>query len=470
MSDPQLEVTDTLWTRTVDSVQRVWRDLAATLDSDAISNDLEGKSATLLLDRMRACIDAEGGEVSARARAAQLGEHYLGLSLQGRRKFLDLLAQNFDPDATAIEAAIDAYRNADGEESKANQLQILRDTLVPPRRSLLTQFNALPQGVKFLVDMRADLLQFARETAALTALDREMERLLGSWFDIGFLELQRITWDSPASLLEKLIAYEAVHEIQSWTDLRNRLDSDRRLFAFFHPRMPSEPLIFVEVALVNGIAGSIQTLLDEDAPIVDPQEADTAIFYSISNTQEGLRGISFGNFLIKKVVEELKAEFPNLKAFSTLSPIPGFRHWLSQAISNGDPDILSADDKKRIMKIQGGKFSKGDLARLLDEGKWSTQTELSEALKPTMLRLCARYLLSEKRRGRPYDPVARFHLSNGAQLERINWLGDSSDKGLRESAGMMVNYLYRLKDIERNHERFAKNGFVTAATAVKNLL
>ncbi len=469
MSEAVTPEPNTFWTRTVNSVQRVWHDLSASLDGDAVSNSLEGKSADILLERMRACIEAEGGEVSARARAAQLGEDYLGLNEQGRQRFLELLAENFAPDPARIESAIDAYR-AGTFEDEWRTLQDLQDALVPPRRALLTQFNALPQGVKFLVDMRADLLPFARRSPALTALDREMERLLASWFDIGFLELQRISWDSPAALLEKLIAYEAVHEIRSWTDLRNRLDSDRRLFAFFHPRMPSEPLIFVEVALVNGIAGSIQTLLDEDAPAMDPNAADTAIFYSISNTQEGLRGISFGNFLIKRVVEELKSEFPNLKAFSTLSPIPLFQKWLTDTIAGGDPEILTADDRKRLKKTSGNKFGKGDLARLLDEGGWQGDEDLAEALKPALMRLCARYLLSEKRRDRPFDPVARFHLSNGAQLERINWLGDRSDKGMRESAGMMVNYLYRIADIDRNHERYAKNGFVTAATAVKSLL
>ena len=460
---------DTLWTRTVNSVQRVWRDLAATLEGDAIANTLEGKSADILLERMRACIDAEGGEVSARARAAQLGEDYLGLTGEGRRRFLEILAENFGPDPAAVDSAIEGYRNSD-PAAAAKALQNLQDALIPPRRSLLTQFNALPQGVKFLVDMRADLLPFVRGSDALAALDRDMERLLASWFDIGFLELQQISWESPAALLEKLIAYEAVHEIQSWADLRNRLDSDRRLFAFFHPRMPSEPLIFVEVALVNGISGSIQTLLDEDAPIVDPHAADTAIFYSISNTQQGLRGISFGNFLIKRVVEELKAEFPNLKAFSTLSPIPLFRNWLADTISSGDPDILTADDRKKLKKVSGAKFGKGDLARVLEEGAWAEQTDMADALKPVLMRLCARYLLNEKRRDRPFDPVARFHLSNGAQVERINWHGDVSEKGLRESAGLMVNYLYRLSDIDRNHERYAKNGFVTASTAVKGLV
>lgn len=469
MSEIAAQPQETLWTRTVNSVRRVWLDLGATLDSDAIPAKLEGKAADQLLERMRACIASEGGEVSARARAAQLGQYYMGLDAPGRKRFLEILAGNFGPDEEKVETAIDAYHKA-APEKKAKARQALQAALTPPRQSLLTQFNALPEGVKFLVDLRAELLRYTKESPELADLDQDLERLLVSWFDIGFLELQRITWNSSAALLEKLISYEAVHEIRSWTDLRNRLDSDRRLFAFFHPRMPMEPLIFVEVALVNGIAGSIQTLLDEDAPIIDPNAADTAIFYSISNTQRGLRGISFGNFLIKRVVEELKGEFPNLKAFSTLSPIPMFRHWLEGVIAEGDPNLLTAEDRKRLKKITGEKFGKGDLLRSVTSGDWMKDAELSEALRPALLRLCARYLVQEKRKERPLDPVARFHLSNGAQVERINWLGDISDKGMRESAGMMVNYLYRLNDIEKNHERFAKNGFVATSSGVRSLL
>lgn len=469
MSDIAAQPQETLWTRTVNSVRRVWQDLGATLDSDAIPAKLDGKAADMLLERMRACIDAEGGEVSARARAAQLGQYYLGLDADGRKRFLEILATNFGPDEAAVEKAIDTYHKA-ADEKRARARQALQDVLTPPRQALLTQFNALPEGVKFLVDLRADLLGHTKNAPALADLDHDLERLLVSWFDIGFLELHRITWNSPAALLEKLISYEAVHEIRSWTDLRNRLDSDRRLFAFFHPRMPMEPLIFVEVALVNGIAGSIQTLLDEDAPIIDPNAADTAIFYSISNTQRGLRGISFGNFLIKRVVEELKGEFPNLKTYSTLSPIPMFRNWLEGVIAEGDPNLLTAEDRKRIKKVTGDKFGKGDLLRAVTNTDWSKDPDLAEALRPTLLRLCARYLTKEKRRELPADPVARFHLSNGAQVERINWLGDVSTKGMRESAGMMVNYLYRLSDIEKNHERFAKNGFVATSSGVRGLL
>ncbi|MDJ0685897.1 MAG: malonyl-CoA decarboxylase [Alphaproteobacteria bacterium] len=464
---------ESFWHRTLRGARRVWSDWAGSLEADLVGPTLSEADAEILLRHMRDCIAGEGGEVSARARAARLGEIYWGLDDQGRRRFLTLIVENFGPDEAVIEKAIEAYRAAPPKaspEDRAARIGDLRAALDNPWIELLTQFNALPQGVKFLVDMRADILGFLKEEPSLAPLDRDMQRLLASWFDIGFLSLTRITWESPAALLEKLIEYEAVHEIRSWTDLRNRLDSDRRLFAFFHPRMPMEPLIFVEVALVKGIAGSVQALLDEDAPVLAPDVADTAIFYSISNSQAGLKGVSFGNFLIKRVVEELKNESPNLRAFATLSPIPGFKRWLDRAIAEGLSGMMSASERRLLKSALGDAFKKGDLPRLLAGPDWRAKPETADALRPMLMRLCARYLLQEKRGAEPLDPVARFHLNNGAQLDRINWLGDVSDKGMRESAGMMVNYLYKLSEIERNHERYAKNAFITASSQVKDLL
>ena len=273
---------------------------------------------------MRACLAGRGGEVSARNRAAKLAETYLELDEAGRKEFLRTLA-SFDSDPDAVATAYAAVQAATDPAERATAKAALRRALEPPRLRLLTQFTTIPDGRKFLVDLRGFLLKMRRDDKLLAALEADLRGLLAAWFDIGFLELQRIDWNSPAALLEKLVGYEAVHEIRSWRDLKNRLDSDRRCYAFFHPRMPGEPLIFVEVALVKGLAGSVQRLLDEKAPVLDPREADTAIFYSISNCQQGLAGISFGNFLIKRVVEELSAEFRNLKTFATLSPIPGFR-------------------------------------------------------------------------------------------------------------------------------------------------
>lgn len=472
MSEPS---TTGFWARTLRGAKELWLDLGSGADGAFPAGpDLTARDEGPLLKQMQACLDAEGGEVSARQRAARLGQVYLELGPAGRARFLSLLATHFDPDKKALDAAIERYRAAHDDGAARLAQHEMRRLARPPRLSLLTQFNALPQGVKFLADMRADLLSFKKEAPELEALDRDFQDLLASWFDIGFLEMQSISWDSPASLLEKLIAYEAVHEIRSWHDLRNRLESDRRLFAFFHPRMPTEPLIFVEVALVNGIAGHIQTLLDESEPIVDPRKADTAIFYSISNTQRGLRGISFGNFLIKRVVDSLRAELPNLKTFATLSPIPGFRKWLEASVQMGKPRILTADDRKRLRRATGKTIAKGHLIGLLDDPVWMDQPALSEALRPALLRLCARYLVEEKSpRGQPpppLDSVARFHLSNGAQIERINWMGDSSAKGIAQSAGMMVNYLYRFNDIEKNHEKLMSEGTVAVSGSVKSLI
>jgi malonyl-CoA decarboxylase len=301
-------------------------------------------------------------------------------------------------------------------------------------------------------------------------LEADLRGLLAAWFDIGFLELQRIDWHSPAVLLEKLVGYEAVHEIRSWRDLKNRLDSDRRCYAFFHPRMPGEPLIFVEVALVKGLAGSVQSLLDEKAPLQDTREADTAIFYSISNCQQGLAGISFGNFLIKRVVEELSGEFRNLKTFATLSPIPGFRAWLDGKLAEDQPGLLSDEESASLGSAMPAPSGEQALAGILGKRGWWRETGLRKTTEPVLLRLCARYLLVEangKKRAR--DPVAHFHLSNGARVERINMLGDTSEKGAKESATLMVNYLYDPAKIEDWHEDYAGEGKRNASTTVRRL-
>jgi len=305
----------------------------------------------------------------------------------------------------------------------------------------------------------------------LRGLADDLRDLLANWFDIGFLELQRITWDAPASLLEKLMAYEAVHEIRGWTDLKNRLEADRRCFAFFHPRMPDEPLIFVEVALVSGIAGNIETLLDETAPMGNPQTADTAIFYSISNCQRGLVGISFGDFLIKRVVDALAAELPRLKTFATLSPLPAFRAWLAAEAEQGP--LLLPSEAKTVEVVSAGMDAAGAddaLLRLLDRPEWVDDLRIAAALREPLLRLAARYLLHARApSGRALDPVAHFHLSNGARVEQLDWLGDRSPKGLQQSAGIMVNYLYRLGNIEANHEAYRDEGRVAASSTVRGL-
>ena len=322
--------------RTIRNLKEGWERIAGDSYDDVVAStrpNLPNEDSNKIFKQMQACLKGKGGEVSARSRAATLGHVYLALNLKGKERFLKLLAENFDINLNETDIAILNFQKSIKTIDKANYKTQLRRTLETPRLKLLTQFNALPEGIKFLVDMRADILSLLSTNPSLKPLEEDLKELLSSWFDVGFLELKRITWDtSSAALLEKLIAYEAVHTIESWEDLKNRLDSDRRCFAYFHPHMPDEPLIFVEVALVNGISRDVQLLLDRSAPVIDPQKADTAIFYSISNAQKGLAGISFGNFLIKRVVSQLASEFNNLKTFATLSPIPGFMKWLKDTL------------------------------------------------------------------------------------------------------------------------------------------
>jgi malonyl-CoA decarboxylase len=465
--------------RTVQNLREVWREMAdrtSGIFSALPSPGLADKDVEPLKAQLRDCLEARGGEVSARSRAANLGRTFLYLNEQGHRRFLQILANEFDVNRAVMDRAVEALQRAGTDVAKRIEAeQNLRQALHPPRLRLLTQFNALPEGVHFLVDLRAELLSFCKGDPALMALERDLKFLLSSWFDVGFLELREITWDSPASLLEKLIAYEAVHAIKSWDDLKNRLSPDRRCFAFFHPRMPSEPLIFVEVALVNGIAHNIQVLLDEQAPVLDPTKADTAIFYSISNTQEGLAGISFGSFLIKRVVDVLTAEFKGLKIFATLSPIPGFRAWLDNKIAGlgkeAESVLLSQSERKALTTLKL-KVEKGNaLQTLLQLPAWHQQPEFVQAVKAPLMRLCAHYLVEAKRAdGVAYDRVAHFHLSNGARVERLNWLANTSPEGFAQSAGIMVNYRYKLDDIEANHEAYTGEGRVRVSSSVRSLL
>ena len=465
--------------RTMQNLREAWREVAdwrGGLLSAAPGPNLPEKDAEALKAQMRDCLEARGGEVSARARAANLGRIYLSLNAKGRKRFLQILTTEFDIDRKAVDKTATKLQQAgDNAEERAKAERALWQALQPPRLRLLAQLNALPEGFHFLVDLRAELLVWRKDAPALAALERDLLSLLASWFDVGFLELRRLTWDSPAALLEKVIAYEAVHPIRSWDDLKNRLSSDRRCFAFFHPRMPNEPLIIVQVALVHGIADNVHTLLDETAPVLDPHSADTAIFYSISNAHEGLSGISFGNFLIKRVVDELTAEFKNLKTFATLSPIPGFRAWLDSKLAEPGKDVeaelLNAADRKALAAAAGAGPEPVSLQTLLQTPDWHQKPELAKALKHPLQRLCARYLAKEKREGgTAYDRVAHFHLSNGSRIERLNWLADTSARGISQSAGMMVNYLYKLNDIEANHEAYRGEGKVTTSSAIRSLL
>ncbi len=445
--------------RALRRITSVWRDMASSVARDE-GDDIEAQ--------MRACLEGRGGEVSARNRAAKLAETYLSLDADGQRQFLRTLA-GFDADEAAITKAVARISEAREPADKAAAKSALRRVLEPPRQRLVTQFTTIPDGMKFLVELRNTLLGHTRTDPLLAAFEADLRGLLANWFDVGFLELRRIDWNSPAALLEKLVGYEAVHEITSWRDLKNRLDSDRRCYAFFHPRMPDEPLIFVEVALVRGLANSVQGLLDEDAPVQNPGEADAAIFYSISNCQRGLAGISFGNFLIKRVVSELSAEFPNLKTFATLSPIPGFCRWLDKKIGEEGATLLTEEEAPALLALMPAEDAAMALHALLARPSWVEDAAQRRVVEPVLTRLCARYLLAEGQGKRAADPVAHFHLSNGARVERINVGADVSPKGMKESASMMVNYLYAPDRIEANHEEYAGEGKRQASTVVRKL-
>jgi malonyl-CoA decarboxylase len=424
--------------------------------------DLPDDDIPRLKSRIDACLEGKGGETARRARAAELGQAYLSLSPAGRKKFLLTLAQDYGLPREAAMAKVDAWR-ASKQPPRA-----LVGALEAPAVRLMREFVGVPQGVKFVVDLRAELLALGKTDASARALSDDLRPLLGAWFDVAFLDLVRIDWRAPAALLEKLVAYEAVHAIRSWRDLKNRLDSDRRCFAFFHPRMPEEPLIFVEVALVDGLAGNVQRLLDAKAETSDAGRANTAIFYSISNCQQGLAGISFGNFLIKRVAEQLARDLPNIRDFATLSPIPGLRRHIDERLKTEGDAALTQAEIASLMPVIDEAQGAIAVRRLLDRPNWWTVPAIDKALRPILCRLAARYLTGIDDKGRALDRVAHFHLGNGAIVERLNWLGDTSANGLKQAYGMMVNYRYKLSDVDANHESYA-SGKAVASREVRGL-
>jgi malonyl-CoA decarboxylase len=393
------------------------------------------------LQELRALIDPQVSEVEGGLRAKGVALWYAQAAPNERRDMWLLMSEQFVADAQKTQAAQAQFAALVGTADEAVAEVRYRRATVSPRRRLLQRFSAFPEGIRFLVDLRADMLPHLRADKRLQALDAEMEYMYSTWFDVGFLDLRRISWDSPASLIEKLIKYEAVHDIKSWSDVKNRLDSDRRCYGFFHPRLPDDPLIFVEVALTHDITGCITPLLDESAGAEDLRRATTAVFYSISNTQAGLRGVSFGDSLIKRVVETLKAEFPKLNTFVTLSPIPGLRAWLGKNV----PDLA-------------GQLQDADVLALPDKSP----------LRLALMQQAAQYLGRETLDGKPLDAVAKFHLGNGARVERLNWAGDPSGKGLKQSYGLMVNYLYDLKRLDK-HRALLAQGKIPVAKAIEDL-
>ena len=398
-----------------------------------------------LIDSCHALL-SERGEASGVAIASDSISHIQALDVDQTRQFFAALVADFSPQPTEVMAHAHRFATT---PSQAN-LVALQRAAEAPRQELFRRLNMAPGGTAALVSLRKQLLGLLDEQPELVGVDSDLLHLFQSWFNRGFLELRRIDWQTSAAVLEKLIAYEAVHAMRGWEDLRRRLDRDRRCFAFFHPALPGEPLIFVEVALTDGMAASVQPLL-ASGPITDTAKANCAIFYSITNCQEGLRGVSFGNFLIKQVAADLQRELPRLKTFATLSPIPGFRRWLDKTLPTlVDPAYTG-------------------LAAQLASPDWASDADLAARMAEPLTRLCASYLVHAKRGTLPLDPVERFHLANGARLERINWRGDTSEKGIRESATLMVNYVYALDDVEANHQAYATQNTVVASRQVLTL-
>ncbi|MTI10993.1 malonyl-CoA decarboxylase [Curvivirga aplysinae] len=421
-----------------------------------IGRSLRTPSSMLNLSLAEECeaMFSKKGEATTLAHAAQILNSYAQLDDNERKlQFFKDIQARFGIDTTALEKAIEAWQK-DQTETAARMLHFASE---PRSQDLIRRLNQAPNGTSSLVKMRTDLLKFMKIEADLRALDKDFSHLFNSWFNRGFLELQRIDWNTPAAILEKIIAYEAVHEINGWDDLRQRVGApDRRLYGYFHPALGNEPLIFVEVALLKEVPGAIGPILSDDRDPIQAEEATTAVFYSISNCQTGLRGISFGNFLIKQVVEDLRHEFEKLDTFITLSPVPGFRKWAEKAHLEMS-DNLSGKDNETL----------GILTACQND------TEVMDVLPNLdhMPELLARYLISSKGKdGGAVDPVARFHLGNGARLENLHMMGDISKRGLKNSWGCMVNYQYRIKDIEKNHETYVNNGEVIAAPHVAGLL
>ncbi|MBI2186562.1 MAG: malonyl-CoA decarboxylase [Acidobacteria bacterium] len=390
---------------------------------------------------------SERGEVSGARAAAELITAFRALDAAGRDTFFGLLSDAFVPDPEEAAQAAAAYRASPASET----LLRLQAAVEPLRQELFRRLNLAPGGTGALIDMRQQLLTTLRQHPERRALDADFVHLFRSWFNGGFLTLRRIDWRTSAVVLERLIQYEAVHQIQGWDDLHRRLEADRRCYAFFHAALPDEPLIFIEVALTERMSAHIRPLLDPRARVLDPARARSAVFYSITHCLEGLRGVSFGSLLIKQVVEDLRRSFPKMKTFATLSPIPDFRRWLGT--SGMLPAHAALEEFLARAAARAGVLSE----------------QVPAEVHATLVRLCAYYLMHARQGKVPFDPVARFHLANGARLERLNWLADPSAVGIRRSFGLMANYVYRLDDLERNHEAYAREHQVIASREIERL-
>ena len=430
-------------------IEQLWESIA-----DAGRDMLRARIGTKKRDLEQHCRDllSTRGEASGTALAREVVAQVEAMTPEARTGFFGILANGFGVDLARLDQAIAEYRADPGQRQLGN----LAEAVESRRALLFRRMIMAPRGTQVLVRLRGQLLEQLPERQELAPVDQDLKKLMTAWFNPGFLELRPIDWNSPASLLEKLVRYERVHRMRGLDDLRRRLESDRRFFAFFHPVLEDEPLIFVQVAFTVGVADKIQPLLDPSSPVTTAEPADTAVFYSISNCHEGLRGVTLGNFLIKLVVANLQQELPAIRTFVTLSPMPGFRRWLVAELTKGEAGELAAADR--------------DLLARLEQDDWVGLKSEAALLREPLLRAAAFYLLRVKRDGRPVDPVARFHLGNGARLERINFLGDTSPKGIEEACGVLVNYRYAPSRIEENHERYATTGEVVAAAAVRSLV
>ena len=399
------------------------------------------------LDQLVSSLLSSRGEASGTALAKRLLDTYQDLDDAGKTEFLLLLVSDYGPDLTRLTRVINQFTES---PDSANAI-LVHQAAEAKRQELLRRLNKAPGGTQALVAMRKFLLGKLADHPELKALDADFLHLFTSWFNRGFLVLRRIDWNTPAVILEKIIRYEAVHEIDDWEELRRRIDSpDRRCYAFFHPALIDEPLIFVEVALMAEIPNAIDPILAINRQAISAKQARAAVFYSISNCQAGLRGISFGNFLIKQVVDNLRRDLPQLDTFVTLSPVIGFLEWLRTEAT--EQALLTPAEQAAL--------------EVLRQDQWYANDEQTEQLQKVLLPLAATFFHEAKSRNQPADPVARFHLGNGARLERINWLGDKSDRGMQQAAGLMVNYLYAIQDIEKNHEAFASRNEIICSTEV----
>ncbi|KAG7229837.1 hypothetical protein INR49_012486 [Caranx melampygus] len=412
---------------------------------------------------------------------------YKSLDKEDRLGFLTKLSQDFGVDHKSVSEL--AVKLQDTQlRDLATILQVedrLRYTLTPRYKQLLNHISRVEGGVKFLVDLRADVLEIissrGSESPHIKDLNSTLKSLLSEWFSVGLLRLERITWQSPCEILQKISQYEAVHPVRNWTDLKRRVGPYRRCYAFTHAAMPGEPLVVLHVALTEDISDNIQSIVREFATLdseEDVNKINAAIFYSISSTQAGLQGVELGNYLIKRVVRELQSEFPHMAQFSSLSPIPGFSSWLQGLLSQyrkegRGSDLLSEHEWREVEQATdspSGTPAVDALRKLISTSEWLRSERLTCVLEPVLMRLCAWYLFGEKRRGYALNPVANFHLQNGATMWRINWHADTSPRGVANSCGIMVNYRYFLNETSKNSALYLQNKVVMASEQVLGLV